>query len=256
MKRRCKPEREAYRTEIARRPGAARVSSEPLRLSGGLPFLLRIRRSTRRKNTAPGLSAAEYTPKTRAREQKYCYAKAMRSVLSRRTPSLERLLVVESGSRTVTQKFLGVIYPVTAAVDILTCHPGPPPGFDPSKGRLFLTQHAPDRDSRKKLFRQFASSGYSAVCLMCTGESVMTKWKWATAIQVPASVLIVNENADYFWLTRSNWRMARAIVKHRVGLHGLGPLRLVEQAIVFPFTVLLLAGFAARVHARRILRTL
>jgi hypothetical protein len=182
----------------------------------------------------------------------------MRSVLSRRTPSLERLLVVESGSRTVTQKFLGLVYPAAAdgAVDILTCHPGPPPGFDPSRGRLFQTQHAADRDSRKKLFRQLASSGYSAVCLMCTGESVMTKWKWVAALRVPAHVLIVNENADYFWLNRGSWRMVRAMLKHRVGLHGLSPLRLAQQAIAFPFTVLLLAGFAARVHARRILRTL
>jgi hypothetical protein len=182
----------------------------------------------------------------------------MRSVLSRLTPSLDRVLVVESGSRTVTQKFLGSIYSVAAAgtVDILTCHSGSPPGFDPSRGRLFLTQNAADRDSRKKLFRQLAGSGYSAVCLMCTGEPVMTKWKWATAMKVPAKVLIVNENADYFWLNRSNWRVIKAMLKHRVGLHGLGPLRLTQQAIAFPFTVLLLLGFAARVHARRILRTL
>jgi hypothetical protein len=91
---------------------------------------------------------------------------------------------------------------------------------------------------------------------MCTGESVMTRWKWATAIKVPAKVLIVNENADYFWLNRRNWRVIRAMLKHRVGLQGLGPLRLTQQIIAFPFTVLLLLGFAARVHARRILRTL
>lgn len=180
----------------------------------------------------------------------------MRSVLSRRTPSLERLLVVESGSRTVTQKFLKSIYQAAAALDILTCHSEPPPGFDPSRGRLFLTQHALDRDSRKKLFRQLATSGYSAVCLMCTGESVMTKWKFAAAIQIPARVLIVNENADYFWLSRENWRIIRAMLKHRFGLHGLGPLRILQQTIAFPFTLLLLAGFAVRVHARRILRTL
>lgn len=84
----------------------------------------------------------------------------------------------------------------------------------------------------------------------------MTKWKWAAAIKVPASILIVNENADYFWLNRGSWRTIGAVLKLRAGLYGLNPLRLTEQLIAFPFTLLILAGFAARVHARRILRAL
>ena len=65
------------------------------------------------------------------------------------------------------------------------------------------------------LFRIYSSSGYSAVCVLCTGDRIMTKWKWVAALRIPAKVMIVNENADNFWLDRGHLRNIRAMALER-----------------------------------------
>ena len=46
----------------------------------------------------------------------------------------------------------------------------------------------------------------------------MTKWKWALALRLPVKVLVVNENGDFFWFDRANWRTIRHFVLFRAGL--------------------------------------
>ena len=74
----------------------------------------------------------------------------------------------------------------------------------------------------------------------------MTKWKWMAAARVPAKVLIVNENVDFYWLDVHHWRNARAMLRHRMGLHGTGPFRIVAEVFAFPFTLLLLLALCHR----------
>ncbi len=83
----------------------------------------------------------------------------------------------------------------------------------------------------------------------------MSKWKWMTKQGYRPKVLIV-ENVDFYWLDVHHWRNARAMLRHRMGLHGTGPLRIVAEVVAFPFTLLLLLAFATGVHARRLLRSL
>jgi hypothetical protein len=90
--------------------------------------------------------------------------------------------------------------------------------------------------------------------MLCTGDDIMTKWKWAAVLRVPAKVMIVNESADTFWLDRGHIRELRGMARDRIGSAWLLPLEIAYQVIALPFTIFILVGFAAVVHGRRLWR--
>jgi uncharacterized protein YjiS (DUF1127 family) len=177
-------------------------------------------------------------------------------LLSRWTPPLDRVLFIESGCRMAAEQFVEHLYSNERAqtIDVLTCYSTPPRSFDSAKGRVFFTHDASTGPARERLFRSLAASRYSAICMLCTGHDVMTKWKWIAAMRVPAKVLIVNENADAFWLDRGHCRELGRMSNERLGLSRLAPLSFLHAAIAFPFTFIVLIGFAARVHIARLIR--
>jgi hypothetical protein len=177
-------------------------------------------------------------------------------LLSKWTPPLNRVLVIESGSRKAAEEFIARLYreEKPERVDVLTCYSSAPASFDFTRGRVFYTHESKGGAARNRLLEEFASSGYSAVSVLCTGDDIMTKWKWVAALRVPAKVLIVNENADSFWLDRGHYRDLGHMADERLGLSRLELLRFVYQIVAFPFTLLILIAFAARVHTRRLLR--
>lgn len=175
-------------------------------------------------------------------------------LVSRWTPKFRNVLLIESGSRRAAEKFLVELYGLreNERVDVLTCYSSPPAGFDTARGRVYFT-HEAQGPARSELFRILARSGYSATCLLCTGDSIMTKWKWAAALRVPAKVLIVNENADSFWLDRGHLRNVRAMLLERSGVREMAPLRWMGQALAFPVTLTILLCFAGYMEAKRML---
>jgi hypothetical protein len=90
--------------------------------------------------------------------------------------------------------------------------------------------------------------------MVCSGEPLMTKWKWMLAARLPAKVFVINENADYFWLDRTHAGNIWDFVLLRTGLAGSGAVRILARLVSFPFTFLYLLLYAATVHARRVLR--
>jgi hypothetical protein len=178
-------------------------------------------------------------------------------ILSRWSPPLDRVLIVESGSRTAADRYIAHLYqnePITK-LDVLTCYNAGPLSFNPSKGELYYTHHAASSSGRAQLFKTLATSGYSAVCILCTGDPIMTKWKWMAALRIPAKIMIVNENADSFWLDRGYHRDLWHMIDERLGLSQLALLRIVYQIVALPFTLAVLLSFAAWAHGRRLLRT-
>jgi hypothetical protein len=167
-------------------------------------------------------------------------------------------LVIESGSRLAASQFLNELYglPENEQVDVLTCYATPPDSFDDVRGRVLFTHQAQGGSARTELFRMLAKSQYSAVCVLCTGDSIMTKWKWMTALRVPAKVLIVNETADSFWLDRGHLRNVRDMLIERSGAREMTPLRSLGQILAFPAVLTILLTFAAYMKTRRILREL
>ncbi len=166
--------------------------------------------------------------------------------------------MIESGSRKAAAKFLTELYKTgeTHRVDVLTCYRTPPEPFDASRGRVFYTHEAQAGTERAELFRRLTRSGYTALCVLCTGDDIMTKWKWAATVRIPAKVMIVNENADCFWLDRGHLRNMREMLMERSGVRRLTPLRIAGQALAFPFTLLILIAYAGYMETRRLLREL
>jgi hypothetical protein len=178
--------------------------------------------------------------------------------ISKWTPLFYRVLVVESGARSVTEHLLQELYARTELerLDVFTCYGTAPPYFDPLKGHIFETHRVQGVHARKKFLADLRSTRYSAICILCTGVSVMTKWKWMTAALVPAKILLVNENGDTFWLDRGHIRYVKGMIRERLRLNQISPLRVLQELLLFPFTLAILLAFAVKTHARRLLRTL
>jgi len=179
----------------------------------------------------------------------------VRCLLRRGVPA-GRILFVESGSREISERLLPTLWRNHgASVDIVTCFPGVPQGLLPG-ATVFRTGDYQGRSGRKRLYRELRARHYALLGILCSGERIMTRWKWALALQIPAKIFIVNENADYFWLDYAH----RGVLTHfaflRSGLTGIGGLRTLARLIAFPFTLAWLGAYAGWVHSRRALRLL
>jgi hypothetical protein len=179
----------------------------------------------------------------------------VRHFFSRRIPDFDRVLVIESGSRHLLEDLLPGIYahhlPALRHLDLVTCYANLPKAFDPSRGEVFRVTDFQGRAARKRLYRQLAARNYSVCGIVCAGQPIMTKWKWMLASRLPAKVLILNENGDYFWLDWSQWRTLRHFALFRAGLAGAGAVRTLALLAMFPFTLAYLLLYAATAHLKR-----
>jgi hypothetical protein len=175
---------------------------------------------------------------------------------SRREPPLTRVLLIESGSRSLLEGVLPLLRPAWGpdiAIDLVTCYAGLPEGFGPETIVYRVTDyHSPE--SRKELFRNLRSRGYAIAGMICSAEPIMTKWKWLIALRLPAKFFILNENGDYFWVHRENAATIREFFLVRLGLSGAGAIRTIGRLLIFPFSVLFLLMYAFTAHSGRIAR--
>ena len=182
----------------------------------------------------------------------------MRYLLSRREPTGTRLLLIESGSRSLAESLLPLLSSTWAgqyAIDLVTCYEGLPSGLGPA-AKVFRVSDYGGPGQWRELIRELHARDYAYVGMICSAEPIMTKWKWLIAFRIPAKVFIVNENGDYFWLNRENAGLVREFALVRMGLEGAGAIRTLGRLLLFPFTLLFLIIYAVAVHARRTLRTL
>jgi hypothetical protein len=182
----------------------------------------------------------------------------MKYWLSRAEPPGTRILLIESGSRSLMESTVPLLMSTWAGdyrFDLVTCYGGVPDSLPPDTDVFRVYDYAtPER--RKGLIRELRSRDYAYAGVICSAEPIMTKWKWLIALRVPAKVFIVNENGDYFWFNRENWSTVREFALVRAGLHGAGAARTIARLLAFPFAVLYLLVYALRAHARRGLRQL
>lgn len=182
----------------------------------------------------------------------------MRYFLSKAVPPFTRILLVESGSRQLLEDLLDGLYEVhpEMTADLVTCYAGVPGKFRTDRGAVYRVTGYPDAASRQRFYAELAANRYNVLGIVCSGEPIMTKWKWMLAARIPAKVFVLNENGDYFWLDRGHWSNIRHFVLFRAGLSGAGAVRTIGRLLLFPFALLYLMLFAATVHLRRKLRTL
>jgi hypothetical protein len=182
----------------------------------------------------------------------------MRHFLSNAMPPFDRVLLVESGSRVLFEDMLSGLYDVHANMhaDLVTCYAGLPKHFQSDRGRVYRVVDYRDSKSRQGLYAELASNRYDVIVIICAAEPIMTKWKWMLALRLPAKLLVLNENCDYFFFDRAHAATIWHFVLFRAGLSGAGAVRTLARIFVFPFALLYLILFAATVHLRRKLRTL
>jgi hypothetical protein len=177
----------------------------------------------------------------------------MRLFFSRHTPEFTRVLLVESGSRYIFDNLLpGLrdIYGDNLHVDLVTCFTGQPADL-PASSKIYRVWDYPDPASRQRLLSELKSNGYSVCGIICSGEPLMTKWKWWLAFQIPAKIFVLNENGDYYWFDYSNWRMMLHFTLFRAGLTGADAVTTLSRLLLFPVTLCYLLLYAAVVHLRR-----
>jgi len=181
----------------------------------------------------------------------------MRYFLNCRMPEVRSILLVESGARSLLEGLLPNLRATwggRARIDLVSCFSALPRGFEAETTRVYRVSDYRGRAARRALYRELASNGYSHMGVICSGEPLMARWKWALGWQIPAKIFVINENGDYFWLERTQFRIIRKFVLQRTGLAGSGAVRMLAGAIAFPFTVLYLLLYAAVEHTRRALR--
>ena len=182
----------------------------------------------------------------------------MRYFFRRRIPEFRRVVVVESGSRQLLEDLLPGIYELYAekieSLDLVTCYSGAPVAFRADRGKVYRVTDYPGGEARSRLYRELGRNKYSIIGIVCSGEPIMTKWKWVLAARVRAKLFILNENGDYFWADWGHWKNIRHFVAYRSGLAGAGAVPAIARLVLFPFTLLYLLLFAAAVHLRRKVR--
>ena len=180
----------------------------------------------------------------------------MRYILTQAVPKGTRILLIESGSRSILEAIIAHLqtgWGEGMPMDVITCYGGEPAGLTPDS-RVFRVADYSSPDLRRQLLSELRSRDYAYAGMICAAEPVMNKWKWWLAFQVPAKFFIINENGDYFWLNRKNAKNIRWFVLARMGLAGAGALHTFVRLLLFPFGVLYLLLYAAAVHLRRYLR--
>ncbi len=114
---------------------------------------------------------------------------------------------------------------------------------------------AETREGRKQLYRLLDANHYDICGMICSGEPIMTKWKWVLAARLPAKLFVLNENGDYFFADRSNLGIIQHFFLYRAGLTGAGAVATLLRLALFPLTLTYLLLYAATAHLGRRVRT-
>ena len=185
----------------------------------------------------------------------------MRWFLSRGVPPVTRVLLVESGPREVAERLIPRLREVFGAhtpIDLMTCLPevpnslpAAPDGLGPQVWRV-SERH--DRRARWGLLREIRARRYPVTAVLCANSPLMASWRTAALLLFSSKFLIVNENADFFWLDRGHWRNLLAMFMHRSGVLEESAVRAVARLVAFPFTLVFLLAYAGWVHVARTAR--
>jgi hypothetical protein len=178
----------------------------------------------------------------------------VRYFFTRREPQVSRILLVESGSRSLLE---GIIPGVRQTwgdeipVDLVTCYTGLPKGFSAETTTVYRVTEYRGRGGRGKLYRELKRNRYSVMGMICSAEPILAKWKWVLAARIPAKVFVLNENGDYFWIDYGHWGIIRHFALFRAGLTGPDAVRTLSRLALFPFSLLFLLSYAAAAHLGR-----
>lgn len=174
----------------------------------------------------------------------------MKWIISNRTPAVQRILLVESGPEAVAAAVVPRLrdtFGDAVVIDRLTWGEADPE----EHAQVWRSRDYATAAGRLRLLRQLRRVRPSAVAVVCANTPYLRGWRTAVLLAVPAKALIVNENSDFFWLDRANANNLRRMLLSRSGLVGESTVHLIGRALLFPFALGYLAGFAAITHLGR-----
>ena len=185
----------------------------------------------------------------------------MRWFFSRATPSLSRLLLIESGPRSVAEKVIPRLresFGENVPVDLLTCRASEPKGLvgdNPNSERVWRVGNYDSVDSRWDLLCHICYKRYPVVGVLCAKSPIMFWWKLVALLTFPSKFIIVNENADYFSLDYAHLPNLRCLLFHRTDLQPTLAVHAIVRILTVPFALGYLLGYAAWVHLRRLVHS-
>lgn len=178
----------------------------------------------------------------------------MRYFFSRKDVVPTRMLLIESGSRSLIEGLLEHFYENwKVPVDLVTCYGGVPKGLR-EDSVVYRVADYNTSEARRRFLDELRARNYVMAGMICSGEPIMTKWKLMLFFRLPAKFFLINENGDYFWFHRDNAANIRIFVLERLGLTGAGAIRTVLRILLFPLSIVYLLLWAFTAHARRALR--
>jgi hypothetical protein len=180
----------------------------------------------------------------------------LRFFFRRSIPPFTRVLLVESGSRGLFDHLIPGLYEIhgkAIELDLLTCFAGEPAGF---RGAVYRVTDYPTTASRKQLLKELRARGHNILGIICSGEPILSKWKWIFVARIPAKVFILNENGDYLWLDRAHLGTIAHFILFRAGLTGAAAVPTLVRLLCFPLSLTYLLLYAGFVHLRRKIRML
>jgi hypothetical protein len=175
---------------------------------------------------------------------------SLRGFLTRSVPPVTRILLIESGPRELGRKAMGRLRTVFpgARIDVLCCVASSPEGVERS---WRVQEHA---GGRWGLLRELRRERHPVAAVLMGDDPIMGPWRWATLAALPAKFLIVNENADFFWLDRGHLGPLTQFLQHRSGLGDASVPRTFWRIVTFPFVLVYLLVYAGYVHGMRAVR--
>jgi hypothetical protein len=179
----------------------------------------------------------------------------LRYFFRRHVPPVSRILLIESGSRHLIEKVVPVLrsgFGEHVEIDLVTCYPGQPQGF---QGKVYRVPDYGGGTGRDRLWADLSTREYAIAGMICSSEPIMTKWKWWLAARLKSKIFVLNENGDYFWLDWGHWRTIMRFIAYRAGLTGSAAVPAIIRFVLFPLTLAYLILYASTVHLRRKMRT-
>lgn len=181
----------------------------------------------------------------------------MKYFFRRKFPGADDVLLIESGSPEVARRAVGKIrehFP-GARYHLLTCWPATTPESRLAPAgpyrSVFRAADYPTGWEKLRLLLSLARRKWRVLAILCTGEPVLWRWKMLALAVFPSKVLIVNENADFFWVDWAHRHHVRQFLAVRWGINRGEMAATALRALVFPLTLLFLILTALYLYARR-----
>lgn len=145
-------------------------------------------------------------------------------------------------------------YGRSSRIDVVTCYAGAPKALDPANSNVYHVTDYPGPEGRTRLLGELLQRDYTVGAIICSAEPIMTKWKWWLAYKLPLKFLVLNENGDFFWIDRTQWKLLLHFAFFRAGLTGESAIPTIGRLMLLPLSLAYLMLFAGWVHLKRAVR--